>query len=172
MTKTKTSGYLEAPWLSGESWGITIGSMVLRHGFENRLHLITRWKEGPIDGRKSNEKNKGCQIPHQKNLLQYFLTCRSYYFFPEFAWSERLAISSKSIRLGRIELFANRYFRRLHSLQKNRNFRSTTKNFSLRARSYMTSHNTITSPWPPPTYHAKSGNTKRTGNCRLRMSTC
>jgi len=30
--------------------------MVLGCGFESRLHLKTRWKDGPLDGRKSNEK--------------------------------------------------------------------------------------------------------------------
>jgi hypothetical protein len=51
--------------------------MVLGHGFESRLHLKTRWKDGSLDGRKSNEKIKaakcGQATPKKtlKNLVGY-----------------------------------------------------------------------------------------------------
>jgi len=32
--------------------------MVLGRGFKSWLHLKTRWKDGPLDGKKSNEKIK------------------------------------------------------------------------------------------------------------------
>ena len=42
----------EAPWSSGEGQGLTIQAMVLGREFESWLHLKTRWKDGPLDGRK------------------------------------------------------------------------------------------------------------------------
>jgi len=34
----------EAPWSSGERWGLTIRAIVHRRGFESWLHVKTRWK--------------------------------------------------------------------------------------------------------------------------------
>jgi len=44
--------------------------MVLGRWFKFRHHLKTRWKDGPLDGRKSNEKLKAATWgkPHQKNI--------------------------------------------------------------------------------------------------------
>ena len=52
----------EAPWSSGERHGLTIQAMVLGRGFESRLHLKTRWKDGPLDGRKIMKDNKDSQM--------------------------------------------------------------------------------------------------------------
>ena len=46
----------EAPWSSGEHRGLTIQAMVLGRGFETRLHLKTRWKDGSLGARKNNER--------------------------------------------------------------------------------------------------------------------
>jgi len=48
--------------------------MVLGRGFESWLHLKTRLKDGPLDGRKSNEKIKAAKWgkPHQKKNLWNF----------------------------------------------------------------------------------------------------
>jgi len=56
--------------------------MVLGRGFESRLHLKTRWKDGPLDGRKSNENIKGAKWsqPHQKI---FFFKEGNLYFEPE-----------------------------------------------------------------------------------------
>jgi len=45
--------------------------MVLGPGFESQHHLKTGWKDGPLDGRKSNKKIKAAKWgkPHQKNLM-------------------------------------------------------------------------------------------------------
>ena len=43
----------EASWSSGQRRGLTIQAMVLGRGFESRLHLKTRWKDGPLDGRET-----------------------------------------------------------------------------------------------------------------------
>ena len=45
------------PPASGERRGLSIRAMVLGRGFESRLQLKTRWKDGPLDDRKSNIEN-------------------------------------------------------------------------------------------------------------------
>jgi len=46
--------------------------MVLGRKFESWLHLKTRWKDGPLDGIKSNEKIKADKWgrPRQKKYLK------------------------------------------------------------------------------------------------------
>ena len=46
--------------------------MVPGHGFESWLHLKTRWKDGPLDGRKIPKKIKTAKWgkSHQKNILK------------------------------------------------------------------------------------------------------
>jgi len=62
--------YGEAPWSSGERRRLRIWPIVLGRGFNSRLHLKTRWKDGPLDGTESNEKIKAAKggKPHQKKL--------------------------------------------------------------------------------------------------------
>ena len=63
----------EAPWSSGERCGLTIQAMVLGRGFESRLHLKTRWKNGPLDGRKIMKEDKCSQmgqVTPKKNILK------------------------------------------------------------------------------------------------------
>ena len=45
------------PPASGERRGLSIRAKVLGRGFESRLQLKTRWKDGPLDDRKSNIEN-------------------------------------------------------------------------------------------------------------------
>ena len=54
--------YREAPWSNGERCGLVIQAMVLEHGLESQPHLTTRWKDGPLDGRKIMKDNKDSQM--------------------------------------------------------------------------------------------------------------
>ena len=65
----------EAQWSSGERHGLTIQTMVLGCGFESRLHLMTRWKDGPLDGRKITKIIQAAKWgkSHQKYLKKYWL---------------------------------------------------------------------------------------------------
>ena len=58
------SWFREAPWSSGERRGLTIQvqAMFLGRGFESRLHLKTRWNDGPLDSRKIMKDNKDSQM--------------------------------------------------------------------------------------------------------------
>jgi len=44
--------------------------MVLGRGFESRLHQNTRWKDGPLDGRKSNKKIKAAKWGKKKYIKE------------------------------------------------------------------------------------------------------
>jgi len=52
----------EAPWSSGECWGLTIQPTVLGRGFESRLCLKTRWKRWTTWWQKNNKNNKDSQM--------------------------------------------------------------------------------------------------------------
>jgi len=66
--KVKIEKKWEPPWSSGEYRGLTILVMVIGRGFKSQLHLKTRWKDGSLDGGKSNEKIKAAKWgkPHEK----------------------------------------------------------------------------------------------------------
>ena len=56
----------KAPWSSGECRELTIRAIVLGNGLESQLHLETRWKDGPLDGRKITKIIKTAE-EQQKN---------------------------------------------------------------------------------------------------------
>jgi len=51
----------EAPWSSGERWGLTIWATVLGRGFKSQRHLKTIWKRWTTWWQKNNENNKNSQ---------------------------------------------------------------------------------------------------------------
>ncbi len=51
----------EAPWSSGERWGLTVWAMVLGRKFNFQVHLKTRWIRRTYLMAEKNEKNKNSQ---------------------------------------------------------------------------------------------------------------
>ncbi len=62
----------EAPWSSGECWGLTIQAMVLGLGFKSRLCLKTRRKRWTTWWQKTNKNSKDSQmvqVTHTKKTV-------------------------------------------------------------------------------------------------------
>jgi len=50
--------------------------MALGCGFKSLRYLKTRWKDGPLDGRKSNKKIKAAKWGKPRQKIFYLKKCR------------------------------------------------------------------------------------------------
>jgi hypothetical protein len=87
-TMETASHFGEAPWSSGECWGLTVWAMVLGHEFNSWVRLKTRWIRWITwwQNRTKIIKTAKRGESHQKKLLKNSITFYTYWLFTNIMW--------------------------------------------------------------------------------------